>query len=398
MSPQSDRIAITHEEIAEECTPHFEVVIVQRRLTHYRAPLFVHLRALLEAQNIKLRLLHGMSTKAEAAKADGGNLPWAERLPTTYWFGGRFCWQPFGAKTSNADLVIITQENRLLYNLWALLVGRPIGRPKCVAFWGHGANLQADDRNVWRERFKRALIKQVDWWFAYSNLSADLVRAAGFPVSRITILNNAVDTRALAQQCDEISEAEISSARDRLDLKDAHVCLFLGSLYEEKRLPFLLEVGENIFQRNPLFRLVVCGDGPQRQLVERAARLRPWVRFLGMQQGRDKAIALRLADLMLNPGLVGLGILDAFVAGIPLITTDCRIHSPEIAYLVSGENGVMTANTVAAFSDTVIHLLQDERERRRLGGNARSTAAHYTIENMAQRFRDGILSALQTPI
>jgi hypothetical protein len=37
----------------------------------------------------------------------------------------------------------------------------------------------------------------------------------------------------------------------------------------------------------------------------------------GMLKGQDKVQALACATVMLNPGLVGLGILDSFVWGCP---------------------------------------------------------------------------------
>ena len=42
-----------------------EVAIVQRRLPHYRVPLFEQLRERLQADGIRLRLLHGEPTEAE---------------------------------------------------------------------------------------------------------------------------------------------------------------------------------------------------------------------------------------------------------------------------------------------------------------------------------------------
>jgi glycosyltransferase involved in cell wall biosynthesis len=372
-----------------------EVVIVQRRLTHYRVPLFEKLRAALEADGVRLRLLHGAPTAEDATKRDEGRLDWAEALPATDLLGGRLCWQPYGAPTASADLVIVTQENRFLYNLWALSAGRARGRPRRVAFWGHGANLQSRNPDGWRERFKRVWTRRVDWWFAYTALSVELVRRDGFAPERITNVENAIDTRALAADCGAVTGAELEAARRRLGLQGARVGLFMGSLYEPKRLPFLLEAGAQLAARVPGFTLLVSGDGPQRGLVAEAARTRPWLRQLGMQKGRDKAIALRLSEVILNPGLVGLGILDAFTAGLPLVTTDCRIHSPEIAYLRSGENGLMTPNTLAAYVEGAVALLGNEAERRRLGVNAQSAAARYTIENMAQRFRTGIHGALR---
>ncbi len=372
-----------------------EVVIVQRRLTHYRVPLFDKLRAGLDADGVRLRLLHGAPTAEDATKHDEGRVDWAEPLPATDLLGGRLCWQPYGAPTANAELVIITQENRFLYNLWALSAGRARGHPRRIAFWGHGANLQSRNRDSWRERFKRFWALRVDWWFAYTAMSVELVRRDGFAPERITNVENAIDTRTLAADCASVTGADLEAARRRLGLQGARVGMFMGSLYEPKRLPFLLDAGAQLAARVPGFTLLVSGDGPQRAIIADAARTRPWLRQLGMQKGRDKAVALRLSEVMLNPGLVGLGILDAFTAGLPLVTTDCRIHSPEIAYLRSGENGVMTPNTLEAYVEGVAALLGNEAERRRLGVNAQSAANHYTIENMAQRFRSGIHGALQ---
>jgi len=370
---------------------HYEVVIVHRHLTHYRVPLFEILRTLLRADGVNLRLLIGDPTVQEARKYAPGRLEWAEHLRAWFLFGERVCWQPFGSKTANADLVIVTQENWLLYNLWALT----LGRPRRIAFWGHGTNLQAVNPDGWSARFKRALVNRVDWWFASTQLRVDIVCREGFPRERVTNLENAIDTRVLAQQCGAVTSADLDAARLRLGVQGARVGLYLGSLYEEKRLPFLLDACAQVVQQVPSFRLLIAGDGPQRHLVEQEAQLRPWLRYIGVQMERDKAIVLRLAEMILNPGMVGLGILDAFTAGLPLVTTDCRIHSPEIAYLRSGENGLMTANSVEAFAQAVVGLLDDETERRRLGANAQSASSQYTIENMAKRFRAGIHGALQ---
>src|SRR3974390_2980591 len=107
-----------------------EVSIIQRRLTHYRAPLVERLRRLLAADGVRLRVLHGEAPPSEQSKRDAGELAWAEPLPARYLLGGRLCWQPFGAACASSDLVVVTQENRLLYNAWAQLVGRPRGRPR----------------------------------------------------------------------------------------------------------------------------------------------------------------------------------------------------------------------------------------------------------------------------
>jgi L-malate glycosyltransferase len=95
--------------------------------------------------------------------------------------------------------------------------------------------------------------------------------------------------------------------------------------------------------------------------------------------------------------MVGLGILDSFVFGVPMITTDCGLHSPEIAYLKPGANGVMTRDDVGEFALAVSSLLSDPLALASMGRACLNSASEYSIENMAARFADGIATALAAP-
>ena len=369
------------------------VLCVQRRMTHYRVPLFERVRERLAGAGVRFEVAYGDPTSAEMAKRDEGRLDWGTHVPCRYFFGGRLCWQNNIDAARTADLVIVTQENKLLYNLVALTVQRP----RRLAFWGHGRNFQAIGANGLREAFKRRVSMQADWWFAYTDLSRRLVREMGFPDSRITNLENAVDTRTFAEQCDKVSDAEVADFRARWQIGDGPLAVFVGSLYADKRIDFLLKAGEALAARCVGFHLIIVGDGPQRALVEAAVGRAPWLRYGGVKHGAQKAVCMRAAQVVLNPGLVGLGILDAFAAGLPLVTTDCKLHSPEIDYLRDGENGFMTADSLDAFVEVSARLLADQDERARLGRAARHDAAHYTLDNMAERFCDGVQSALRVP-
>ena len=369
------------------------VLCVQRRLTHYRVPLFEAVRTLLAADGIDFELAHGQPTQVERLKQDEGQVAWADHVPCRYWWHGHVCWQNPGHLARVADLVIVTQENKLLYNLWAMAVRRP----RRLAYWGHGRNFQARKPDGWSERLKRLLARRVDWWFAYTGLTSRLVQTTGFPANRITDTQNAADTNELVRQCNAVTVSDINSFRSRLRVGPGPVGVFIGSLYEEKRVEFLLQAADQLAALVPGFMLVVAGTGPQSQLLEQATAKNAWLRYAGVLRGDQKAVCLQTATVMLNPGLVGLGILDSFAAGLPMVTTDCGVHSPEIDYLRTGQNGVMTANTLTDFVEAARRLLTDPAWRRQLGEAAKADAAHYTIDNMAQNFRRGVLAALQLP-
>ncbi|MHB1188804.1 glycosyltransferase family 4 protein [Thiobacillus sp.] len=366
------------------------VCIVQRRLTHYRVPLFEALRGLLDERNIRLELLVGRGTPAEEKKQDAGELPWAKPIPTHYLAGGRLCWQPVQHHLGGADLVIVTQENKLIQNHLLLLAPRRFK----LAFWGHGANLQSDNPHGFKERYKRWTTNRVDWWFAYTQMSAGLVAAAGFPGNRITVLNNAVDTSEMRRQRQSVTPEETHDLRESLGFGAGPVGVFVGSLYADKRLDFLFAAAEAIRREAPDFHVLIVGEGPERHKVQAWCAAHPWARWVGARFGREKMAYVSVAQVMLNPGLVGLGILDAFVCGVPMLTTDCGIHSPEIAYLENGINGVMTADDLNAYVWASVNLLCDAQALDALRAGCAASAQEYTVENMARRFADGIEETL----
>jgi glycosyltransferase involved in cell wall biosynthesis len=368
------------------------VVIVERQLLQYRAGFYNKLRTRLEEEGIELQLLIGTGTPEEEKKMDQVTLDWAIQIPTRYFFRNKLCWQPFGAYARDADLVIVMHENKIIYNLWLM----SFGRPKRLAFWGHGKNMQSSNPDGLKERFKRWTVNKVDWWFAYTEQSAELVTQAGFPRECTTVVENAIDTGEMTAFCKQVTSAVCQRKREELKLGDGPIALYLGSLYKEKRLDFLLEAAYRIREKIPDFQLLVVGAGPDQGIIESAAAEHEWIHYLGPLQDKNKAVALVLADVMLNPGLVGLGILDSFASGTPMFTTDCGLHSPEISYMTPGKNGVITRDDVNDYADTVVSVLQQPDAIARLSNGALSSAPRYTVENMAERILNGICSCLSS--
>ena len=368
-----------------------KVVVVQRRMTHYRVAFFESLRSQLADRNVELVLAVGMGTVEEQRKNDGALIAWAHQIPTSYFWGGRICYQPLQSVCNGADMLVVTLENKLVCNLWHQFAAVPYK----VALWGHGANLQGDSASL-REKFKRRVARRADWWFGYTEHSRPLIAQTGFPDSRITVLNNAVDTAEMRQQFDSIALAELADWRASKGLGAGPICIFLGSLYEEKRIDFLLAAATTLREKIPGFQLLLVGAGPQKAMVEAFCAAHSWARFAGMLKGKEKVLALASATVMLNPGLVGLGILDSFVCEVPMVTTDCGLHSPEIVYLRSGSNGLMTENTLDAYVRECVALLCDAERLLAMKSACKSSGSQYTVENMAANFADGVERCLQS--
>jgi glycosyltransferase involved in cell wall biosynthesis len=300
------------------------------------------------------------------------------------------------AAVLTADMIVLMQENRILSN-YPLLLRGSFGHQR-IAYWGHGRNFQATAPSGLRERWKRWMIDKVDWWFAYTEATASILRAAGYPSSRITCVNNAIDTISFREELGSVTQGEVAHTRQSLGIgNDAPVGIFCGSLYPEKRLEFLVSAGDHIRKEIPSFTLLIIGDGPSMGALQSAAKTRPWLHLLGSRRGVQKARLFRVADAMLNPGLVGLHVLDAFCAGLPIFTLANSRHSPEIVYLGEAGSGFVTTESVEEYGRSVVRVLTHPEELAILRQRGLAAAEVYTLENMVARFVSGILGCLSAP-
>lgn len=369
----------------DDAAPWATVAFVQRRLPQYRVPLLQAMRTRLAARGIALRFLHGPASPDEQSRRDAGTLAWAEPLPARYLAGGRIVWQPFLHRVAGCALVIVSQENKLVHNVLALADPR---RRAALAFFGHGRNLQADAPHSAREWFKRQTTRRADWWYAYTQGSADIVAAAGFPRERITVVDNAIDTTALHVAIARAREHGTAANRRALGLPEqGPLVVFIGSLHADRHVPRLVDLATGLRRARPDVHVAVAGDGPQRPRVDAAAASGA-LHALGAVDDARKATLLATCDLVLNPGAVGLGVLDAFAAGVPMVTAADARHGPEVAYVEHGHNGLVVPD--ADLLPAVLQLLDDGAERERLGAGAMAAGRAYTIERMSERFCAGI--------
>jgi glycosyltransferase involved in cell wall biosynthesis len=232
------------------------------------------------------------------------------------------------------------------------------------------------------------------WFFAYTASGAQQVALGGFPVARVTTVQNAIDTRALRQSIAETSE-EARHDFARAKGLTTHTAIYLGALDTSKRIDFLLEAAMQAHQRDPEFRLLIVGDGALRDRVQQFEAEFSWAHYLGALRGGGRALPMSVSKVLLMPGRVGLAIVDAFAAGLPTITTDWPLHAPEFEYLKNGSNGLVIQDNARSYGDAVAKLLGDPARLSRLSAQCRQDSHQYSLENMVDNFATGILEALE---
>jgi glycosyltransferase involved in cell wall biosynthesis len=367
-----------------------KVVIMQYRLLHYREDLFEKLKKKCEENSINLYLVHGQASQVEKKKKDEGFLEWAEPVKNLFFRvrNVELVWQPFPKRHRDADLVIVMQEVRILSNYSLIFLRKRY--TKNLAYWGHGINFQSRAPNGFREKWKKILLNKVDWWFAYTKLTTELLEKAGFPSKKITNLNNSVDTSKFQVEYNSISDEETEKFKDSLGISGkSKIGVFCGSLYKDKKLDLLLASSE-IVRKKINFHVIIIGAGSELEMLEKYSLDKPWVHLMGMKKGYEKALCFRASDVMLNPGLLGLHILDSFAVGIPIISTNNARHSPEIEYIDNGVNGILTDDDELSYSNAILKLLENSGIYDDIKESAKNSGRYYTLDNMVENFYDGI--------
>lgn len=156
---------------------------------------------------------------------------------------------------------------------------------------------------------------------------------------------------------------------------------FLGRMDEPRKgLPILLEAFAGIRARIPDAILVLIGPGdPDEVLAEVPEALRSGIVVLGRLDEADKARALASLSVYVAPNTggesFGIVLLEAMAAGAPVVASDLDAFA---RVLDEGRCGALfPVGDSAALEATVVDLLGDDEERRRLvAAGARRVAAY----------------------
>lgn len=370
-----------------------KVLILYKFLPQYRVDFFNQLKDELLKKNIELILIYGKLKNSNSKKKDEVDIPWAiyRDNKVLRFKNSNLLWQPSLDLAIKSDLVIVEQANSLLIN-YVLIILRRLSKFK-FAFWGHGANLQ-DNPNSFKNKFKYLFLTQSDHWFAYTDGVKRFLTSKNVSEKKITVVNNAIDTKTLRQQYLDCSEKNVLDMKVALGIKSQKVAIYSGGIYDIKKIDFLIEAAVQIHDKINDFHLLVIGSGPDENIVKKASVMNPWIHYIGPKFGKDRVVYFKMASIFLLPGAVGLAILDSFATETPMITTNIKLHGPEIDYLKHNKNGIMTDFNVKSYSSKVIDLLSHKDEITALQKGCASSMDLYTTERMVDNFVEGVLKCL----
>lgn len=176
---------------------------------------------------------------------------------------------------------------------------------------------------------------------------------------------------------------------------DAPLIAWVGRLAHEKQPGVALQVFALVRSRFGECTLALCGDGPLRGRVDRAAAVAgEGALVLGSRDDADRLIAA--SDILLStsrtegaPGVL----VEAGLAGIPAVAFDVG----EVGQIIKdGETGVLApAGFLEAMGVVVLDLLRNPDRRERLGAAARESCQKYRLDSVAGLYAEVFARAIE---
>jgi glycosyltransferase involved in cell wall biosynthesis len=237
---------------------------------------------------------------------------------------------------------------------------------------------------------ERAIVRGAGSCLAYGTRVRDRLLAMGADPSGIIISGNTSGYRF-----SPLSDADLAQARLRWGTGTDPVILFLGRLLPFKAPEILLEAFSLVRNQSPCS-LLIAGDGPRLPALRfQAERLELRdVHFTGskVRGDREKDLFYSLASVFVLPSRRsrvaepwGLVLNEAAAVGLPIVTTN---DVGAVGDLIrDGETGlVVKGGEVHELAKAISIFLRSPEIARAYGSRARSRAAEFTIDRMADAF------------
>ena len=274
----------------------------------------------------------------------------------------------------------IMHAQMVLLGLHVWLIKKVLRKPYVI--YGRGSDIYLSPR--FHKLLAKLALMDADAVIALTN---DMKQALQKLHQRAVILiPNGVDI-------DKFSTLSREEARSKFNIKhNERKLIFVGRLIPIKGIRFLIEAMPLIRKQHPGARLLIVGNGEERQNLEELAEklnLKKWISFLGQIPSERIPEYMVASDIFVLPSLsegFPLTILEAMASALPIVTTRVR-GLPEI--IKDGENGFLVEpQNPGQIAERVLLILGDDVLRERMAKNNWQRAKQYSWQNVAKNLEE----------
>jgi len=215
-----------------------------------------------------------------------------------------------------------------------------------------------------------------DYWYTYLGIAGVFGKCIEWGVSRFTPATVAVSATTANNLMTLNGQKNICIIPNGVDLKRINSILphnetsdiiFVGRLIREKNVDLLIRAMGILSHENKNYQLLIIGDGPERETIERLIRelsLESHVRMIGFQDDHDEIIArMKSAKMCVLPSTregFGIAALEALACGLPVVTVDHKANA--IRDLITEKTGFICTLSAKDLADKIRTALERHAE------------------------------------
>lgn len=180
-----------------------------------------------------------------------------------------------------------------------------------------------------------------------------------------------------------------ASGESAVTLPDGPCVASVGVMTDQKDQATLVQATARLVEHRPDVTLVLVGDGPKRESLERTARdldVADDVLFTGYLSRREDVYALlKQADVFaISSRYEGFcnAVVEAMGCGLPPVVSDIDV----LREVVGGSGRFAPPGDADAFAEEIDRLLDDPEARSELAGAARERAGRFPVERTAAAY------------
>ncbi|MDH5769167.1 MAG: glycosyltransferase, partial [Nitrospirota bacterium] len=287
------------------------------------------------------------------------------------------------------DIVVATPFPFL--NIYYAYIAKKIRKiPMAIIPCLHTEDVWAFDRKIMYK-----ILSDSEMILTNTDYEMNYLITSGVKKDRISTLGDGINPR-------DFNRSNPQKFRERYDIGNAPVVLFVGRKEKGKGIDTLLDSMSIVWEKFPQVKLILAGtrtsysEAIENKVSSLAARKRRNIILIDNFAEGDKSDLYASCDIFTMPSTVeslGIAYLEAWASGKPVI--GCRTGA--VASLIEqGKDGLLIEyGNHQELASAIVKLLTDEDLRRKLGENGKKKAcSKYTWDIITRRFRANLSLAV----
>lgn len=307
------------------------LAILQPMIPHYRDEFFSHLRKDVEQMD-----LYTYENDSKSEKA-GFNIGQKSEHIANIEYHGLLLYAPWKLLSKRYDtLVLMLHQGHI--TTWLLLLTKWLHRKKIVV-WGQGISVKRYLKEEKKpSRWLKWQIALADGAWIYMEKEADMWRKR-FPQKPIVALNNSVSN--ITEMLDYDSSRLVETLKQKYNITEEVIFIFCARFGSPFRRVDLME---QLMQRldKKKYGFIIIGDGKGKPDFSKYSNVHD---FGAIYDDHVKRELFTIADAYLQPGWIGLSVVEAMAYRLPVCTFkrkgDEIRHGVEYGILKDGVNAML---------------------------------------------------------